>query len=592
MPAVPRTVPWSTVPLPTDPPDDLTDPSDVPNSRPASLAPGRDLPSRPPDPGPEPSVPAAAPADPTAARPADLGHQRALATVRALRNASAGGVVVGADVKGLRWCEPEQAVMVLGPPRSGKTSGVIVPSIVAAPGAVVATSTKPDVASATAAIRRGLGPCLLYDPSGTVPPVPGTEPLRWSPVHACRSWDEAVLLAAEMVETAGRLRGAGGRLEAASHWTERATALLAPLLHAAALLEAPMAEVLHWVDTRQPDPALAALSDAAADVALDGLSGVLATEQREQSGIWSTAAGSLAAYRSTAALRSTEGPAFDPRAFLDAGGTLYVVAAGSRQRTLAPLVVGLLGQIRQAVYDRAAAWALARPDADQRPPTVLFALDELANIAPLPDLPAMVSEAGGQGLTVLACLQDLSQARARWGLAAEGFPSLFGYTLVLPGIGDVATLRALSALAGDHEERRVSLSHPLPAPTTGARALARRLLLGPDPAGRPRPTRTLAPVHRPRLPVDVLARGQPGHAVLVDPRNRLTTVRLTPWFAAEPWRSLLDPRSPGLPRRPEPGADPDPRPEAQRVAPWPEAQSRPATPHRAVAPDPGHPFEP
>ena len=81
------------------------------------------------------------------------------------------------------------------------------------------------------------------------------------------------------------------------------------------------------------------------------------------------------------------------------------------------------------------------------PPTLL-ALDEVANIAPIPDLPAMLSEGAGQGLLVMACLQDLSQARARWGSAADGFLTLFGTTVVFPGIADVATLRDLSALGG------------------------------------------------------------------------------------------------------------------------------------------------
>ena len=55
------------------------------------------------------------------------------------------------------------------------------------------------------------------------------------------------------------------------------------------------------------------------------------------------------------------------------------------------------------------------------PPTLL-ALDEVANIAPIPDLPAMVSEGAGQGLLVLACLQDLSQARVRWGRGGRRIP--------------------------------------------------------------------------------------------------------------------------------------------------------------------------
>ena len=48
-------------------------------------------------------------------------------------------------------------------------------------------------------------------------------------------------------------------------------------------------------------------------------------------------------------------------------------------------------------------------------PVMLWALDEVANIAPIGDLPALISQAGGQRLQVMVGLQDLSQARSRWG---------------------------------------------------------------------------------------------------------------------------------------------------------------------------------
>ena len=107
---------------------------------------------------------------------------------------------------------------------------------------------------------------------------------------------------------------------------------------------------------------------------------------------------------------------------------------------MAPVVVAFLEQVRAATYRTAAEGTLRLP--------VTLVLDEVANVAPLPDLPAMVSEGGGQGLLTLACLQDLSQARARWGVAADGFFSLFGSKVVLPGIGDMSTLEAVSRLAG------------------------------------------------------------------------------------------------------------------------------------------------
>ena len=80
---------------------------------------------------------------------------------------------------------------------------------------------------------------------------------------------------------------------------------------------------------------------------------------------------------------------------------------------------------------------------------MLWALDETANIAPLPDLPALLSEAGGQGLQVMVVLQDLSQARTRWATAGEGLLSLVGATAVLSNVRDRRTLEDLSALVGD-----------------------------------------------------------------------------------------------------------------------------------------------
>ena len=48
------------------------------------------------------------------------------------------------------------------------------------------------------------------------------------------------------------------------------------------------------------------------------------------------------------------------------------------------------------------------------PPCGLF-LDEVANIGPLPQLPALMSFAGGTGIFLVAVLQSMAQARNRWG---------------------------------------------------------------------------------------------------------------------------------------------------------------------------------
>jgi type IV secretory pathway TraG/TraD family ATPase VirD4 len=448
-------------------------------------------------------------------------------------------VYLGAGSVGPAWAGAEQAVLVLGPPRSGKTSSIVVPTVLGAPGAVVSTSTKPDVLQATVNARRTVGPCLLYDPSGTVDVPAGVQCVRWSPVESCRTWDDALLVARSLVGAARPGIGArdSGANAGGDHWTERAEALLAPALHAAALDGADLTTVLSWVDRRNAAPALGILDRNGATRPGDLLAGIAATDPREQSGIWSTTSGVLGAYRSEAALATTVAPDFDARAFCDSSATLYICATGRHQAMAAPLVVGLLTDVRTAAYARSATPAEAAPAPGARPAPVVLALDEVANIAPIPDLPGMVSEGGGQGVLTLACLQDLSQARARWGGAADGFLSLFGTTVVLPGIGDLRTLEAFSALAGEEEVLTRSVSAPVARPG-GAGAVLARVVLGPRAQrGEQVPTVTTSTVMRRRLPVDVVARGQTGMALVVDERNRMGWVRLTPWFATEPWRS-------------------------------------------------------
>jgi type IV secretion system protein VirD4 len=427
------------------------------------------------------------------------------------------GIYLGIGAGGWVWAGPERSTLVLGPSRSGKTSSLIVPNVLAARGAVVSTSTKPDVLQATSRTRSERGWTLLYDPSGTVAAPPGVERVGWSPVNACSEWDSSLLVAEAMVTSARPSPGARFGAPGDGHWSERAASLLAPILHAAAIDGAPMSQVLSWVDRHHGAEALEVLSarGGSACAGTDLLAGLLTTDPREQSGIWSTASGVLAAYRSTSALASTEPPFFDPGSFCAGANTLYVCATGRHQQHLAPLVVGVLSDIRDAAYQRAS-------DGEQHPP-VLFALDEVANMAPIPDLPQMVSEGAGQGLLTLASLQDLAQARTRWGQEADAFVSLFGTTVVLGGLADMATLEALSVLGGEVE-----------VPT-------RTVSTATDLRGRRRPGQSISTVRRRRVPVEVIARGRPDTALALDAHNRIGWVGLTPAHRSLPWRELLGP---------------------------------------------------
>lgn len=426
--------------------------------------------------------------------------------------ACGGRLYAGTAAGGLVMAQPEQALLVLGPPRSGKTTALAVPNVLCAPGAVVATSTKPDVLASTLDRRAGRGRCWLLDPMGTVRPPPGVERIRWSPVAAARTWDESLVLARSM---AGAARPGGTRGES-RHWTERAEALLAPLLHAAHLQGAGMETVVGWVLGQDLGPASAVLTGEGVRLGAAVLAGIEATDPREQSGIWSSAAGILAAYRSERVLDHADRPNFDPAALIGTSDTVYVCAPARYQQLVAPIVVAFLDQARAGAYA-----------AERRSAPLTLVLDEMANIAPIPDLPALVSEGGSQGLLTVGCLQDLSQARTCWGAAADGFLSLFGAKLILPGIGDTATLEMVSRLGGELD---------VPAPS-----VSRGPWWSP---GRGAPTVTWSGHRQRRLPVEAVNQQAPGTAILLSGREPPGHVRLAPWWTLDLFRTPAPSPSP------------------------------------------------
>ena len=417
-----------------------------------------------------------------------------------------GRLYAGTSAGGLVLAEPEHALLILGPPRSGKTTALAIPNTLCAPGPVIVTSTKPDVLAATLERRSVQGRCWLLDPSGSLPTPPGVSRVRWSPVAAARTWDETLVVVHGMAGAA-RPGAHSGRGETA-HWTERAEALLAPLLHAAYLQGSGMDQVMSWLLRQQAGPAGSVLAAEGIQLGVDVLAGIEATDRREQSGIWSSAAGILAAYRSERVLDHSGPVNLDPARLIGTGDTVYVCAPARYQALVAPIVVAFLEQARAGAYS-----------ATERPAPLTLVLDELANIAPLPDLPSLVSEGGSQGVLTVGCLQDLSQARARWGEAADGFLSLFGAKLVLPGIGDMSTLELVSRLGGEVDVPARSVSQ------------------GPWwSGGRGGQTVSWSSQRQRRLPVDAVSQQPRGAALFVSGAQPPQRVGLPPWWTVEPFR--------------------------------------------------------
>lgn len=345
----------------------------------------------------------------------------------------------------------ESHFLVLGPPRSGKTRSIVIPNILASPGPVIATSTKSDLIEATFSARSKEGRVMVFDPSNRVAVPRGIVRVHWSPINPRGDFSDALVVTRAMVESSILI---GGRTQGYSHWIERASSLLAPLIHAAQVGGYEMDSLMSWLNRRELKDPAGILKASGETLALDTLMGVLMCEERERSGIFSTALGLLASYNYPELHEQANFARFDAKEFLDANDTLFVVSPSHIQSLVAPVIVGLIDEVKSRSF-----LLSSNVSGDvQRKPLALI-LDEMANVAPLGSITSILSEGASQKVMLLGAIQDLSQARTRWGESSRGFLTLFGSTLVLGGISDTESLRQLSEISGKLQDQSVSKSY-------------------------------------------------------------------------------------------------------------------------------------
>ncbi|WP_083460445.1 TraM recognition domain-containing protein [Jiangella muralis] len=353
------------------------------------------------------------------------------------------------------WASVEDSMLLIGPPRSGKGLSVVIPAILDAPGAVVTTSTRPDNVAVTLKSREQIGPVAAFDPQQLAPGLPAG--MRWSPVRGCDRPLTAMIRATGLAASTGL--GAGG-VENGGFWEGQTRVAVQALLHAAALDGRDARSVYHWA----LNPATAAdavrilrTAPHAADGWADSLDAMINADPRTRDSIWHgvrLAFAALADPRALDAVTPRSGEIFDPAAFLRERGTLYLLATGSGAGNSAPLVTAFIEDITETARTLAARSPGARLD-----PPVLFALDEIGNLAPLPSLPTLVAEGGGSGLTTLTVLQSLAQARDKWGDdAAHAIWDASIVKIILGGASNSRDLQDLSTLIGDRDDATESVT--------------------------------------------------------------------------------------------------------------------------------------
>jgi len=371
-------------------------------------------------------------------RPHEFGRYR---TVRDLLvdGPSPDRVIVGeiARPKALLSISRQVNMAVLAAPRTGKSSGLVIPSILEHEGPVITTSVRTDVAQHTIARRRRLGRVWVWDPFGA-------ESDAWDLLQGCEDWEHALLVARWL----GRARKVGDS-GMSEYFDEEAEGLVAPYLHAAALTpDINATGVYSWILARNDRSADEILADVGANDARARLQAVYSYTERQRDGIIGTAAVQLKAYGHPAAMRTARrGEGLTPGDLFDGPNTLYIVAGREHQQLLAPLVVTMISSLMHWLSEH------ENRTGSRLDPLALLALDETASIAPLETLPQMLATSLGSGARFMTVWHSVAQIRRTFGAdAAAEILALSQGKVFMGSVTDQFTRQELVDLLG-HQQR-------------------------------------------------------------------------------------------------------------------------------------------
>jgi type IV secretory pathway TraG/TraD family ATPase VirD4 len=336
------------------------------------------------------------------------------------------------------WSSIEDVTLRLGGPRTGKT-GEIACRLLDAPGAVIATSTRTDLCDLTADVRSRIGPVTIFNPSGLAG-LPTS--IKFNPVAGCEDIALATHRASDLLAPSTH----GGFGADRDFWSGQAERVLRCLLHAAALGDRPMRDVLSWVaDPDRAGDVRRLLRKSPVPTVEDDAAQFLGTNDRTRSSICATMMPALRWLSDPAAADVAQGDGFDVAAFLRARGTLYLL--GTDDATVAPLLTAFTGHIAR----EARALAAHQPGGRLDPPLTLV-LDEAALICPIP-LDRWTADMGGRNITIHIAAQSRAQLRQRWGdTGAAAILNNAATVLIFGGTRDPGDLAAYATLAGERIE--------------------------------------------------------------------------------------------------------------------------------------------
>ncbi|MEV6476035.1 type IV secretory system conjugative DNA transfer family protein [Streptomyces sp. NPDC051657] len=302
---------------------------------------------------------------------------------------------------------PRTPLLVYAPAPARRPT--VVRAVHDAEGPALVVTSDPTVWAETKDARAKLGPVLVYDP-GHLCDTPAR--LHWSPTTGCELPDVAAARAAALLAPVRPQ----ARIDAAV--ADTAQTLLQCWLHAAAVDGRPFRHVLRWASgsgAHEPVRLLRTHPKAASGLA--GLLGSALTAYPERREVAQELTVRAFAALSTVHIReactANRADSLALESFADEGGTLYLVGEPIEDPRSRPGAMPLLTALAADVVEHGRRMAARSSDGRLDPPMTLV-LDDIAAVAPLPQLPELLATGQHRGMPALVLLRSQEQGRARW----------------------------------------------------------------------------------------------------------------------------------------------------------------------------------
>jgi len=390
----------------------------------------------------------------------------------------------------------EDVELDLMAPRAGKSTGIAIPRVLRAPGAVLLTSNKSDVFAVTRQERMKLGRVWVFDPQG----IAYTDRNMW--------WD--ILADCDTIEGARRLAGhfvssVNDDSSKKDFWISAAQNTLTALFLAASRGGATVVDLLAWLADPGDRTPVDLLRDAGMQIMADQLQGTVRGAVQTRDGIYETARQCVACLLDPKILawvcRDPYVPQFIPDEHVFTRDTLYLLSKDGGGSA-----AGVIAGLADATI-RAGVAAAERMGGRLDPPMTAI-LDEAANVCRISDLPDLYSHLGSRGINVVTLLQSYRQGVRVWG--EQGMDALWSAAtikLLGAGLDDADFVEKIARLVGQHDVKTRSYTR-----------------------GTNMSNRSVSYRQQQVLPADKIRALPKGTALLLATGIRPAMIRLRPWY--------------------------------------------------------------